>query len=106
MARPLRIALPDGTYHVMSRGNAKMTIYLDDHDRKEFLGIVATTIERYSVRCHAYCLMPNHYHLLLETPKANISAAVKYLNGVYALRWNQRHKRVGHVFQGRFKAQL
>lgn len=83
-----------------------MTIYRDDTDRSRFLDILAKVVERYEIRCHAYCLMPTHYHLLIETPKANLSAAAKYLSGVYALRWNRRHERVGHVFQGRFKAQL
>ena len=83
-----------------------MAIYCDDTDRFRFLALLEHTVERYRVECHAYCLMANHYHLVLRTPDANLSRAIHYLNGVYAQWWNRRHERVGHVFQGRFKAQL
>lgn len=106
MSRPLRILADGALYHVVARGNAKMAIYHDDVDRRRYLAILETVIERYRVECHAYCLMSNHYHLVLRTLEANLSSAIHYLNGVYAQWWNTRHERVGHVFQGRFKAQL
>jgi putative transposase len=90
----------------MSRGNGKMAIYCDDIDRCRFLAVLERMVEQYSVECHAYCLMSNHYHLVLRTLEANLSRAIQYLNGVYAQWWNRRHTRVGHVLQGRFKAQL
>jgi putative transposase len=106
VSRPLRILANDALYHVVARGNARLAIYHDDVDRCRFLAILATVVERYRVECHAYCLMSNHYHLVLRTQKANLSSAIQYLNGVYAQWWNTRHRRVGHVLQGRFKAQL
>jgi REP-associated tyrosine transposase len=106
VSRPLRILAENALYHVVARGNDKMPIYRDDVDRIRYLAILETVIERYSVECHAYCLMSNHYHLVLRTLKANLSSAIQYLNGVYAQWWNRRHDRVGHVLQGRFKAQL
>jgi putative transposase len=83
-----------------------MPIYHDDVDRCRFLTILESVVEQYRVECHAYCLMANHYHLVLRTLEANLSSAIQYLNGVYAQWWNKRHQRVGHVLQGRFKAQL
>ena len=83
-----------------------MAIYHDDADRSRFLTTLETAIEQYRLECHAYCLMPNHYHLVLRTLEPNLSTAMQYLNGVYAQWWNKRHTRVGHVLQGRFKAQL
>jgi putative transposase len=106
MSRPLRILADGALYHVVARGNAKMAIYLDDVDRYRFTTILEDVVERYGVECHAFCLMSNHYHLVLRTLQANLSSAIQYLNGVYAQWWNTRHGRVGHVLQGRFKAQL
>src|SRR5262245_63741018 len=106
MSRSLRILADGALYHVVARGNAKMAIYYDDVDRRRFLKTLETVADRYRIECHAYCLMPNHYHLVLRTLKPNLSAAMQYLNSVYAQWWNQRHMRVGHVLQGRFKAQL
>jgi REP element-mobilizing transposase RayT len=106
MARPLRISYPGVLYHVTTRGNARQAIYLDDVDRWVFLAALAEVVTRYHWQCHAYCLMDNHYHLLLETPQGNLSAGMRQLNGVYTQRFNRRHARVGHVFQGRFKAVL
>lgn len=106
MARPLRLQVPGGAYHVMARGNARQDIFLDDGDRRRFLAILRSVVERLNVLCHAYCLMGNHYHLLLETPDANLSLAMRQLNGVYAQSFNRRYGRVGHLFQGRFTSRL
>lgn len=106
MARPLRLEYPGALYHVTARGNARQDIYLNDNDREGFLELLGSIIERFHWLCHAYCLMDNHYHLLIETPDANLSTGMRQLNGVYTQRFNRRHGRVGHVFQGRFKAIL
>ncbi len=106
MARPLRIEFPGAVYHVTSRGNARQDIVADDHDRATLLTLLAHVIDRYGWRCHAYCLMDNHYHLLLETPSANLSQGMRQLNGRYTQAFNRRHQRVGHLFQGRFAAVL
>jgi REP element-mobilizing transposase RayT len=106
MSRPLRLQLPGGIYHVTARGNARHSIFEDDDDCARFLIVLASTVARYRVRCHAYCLMGNHYHLLLQTLEANLSIAMRHLNGVYTQRFNRRHERCGHVLQGRFGAQL
>jgi putative transposase len=106
MARPLRIEFPGGLYHVTARGNGRLDIYIDDSDRELFLAVLASVVARYHVLCHAYCLMGNHYHLLLETPEANLSRAMRQLNGVYSQGFNRSHRRSGHVFEGRFHAQL
>jgi REP element-mobilizing transposase RayT len=106
MARPLRLEFPGALYHVTSRGNAREAIYVDEADREVFLAVLAEVIKRFNWLCHAYCLMGNHYHLVIETPDANLSAGMRQLNGVYTQRFNRRHDRVGHIFQGRFKAIL
>jgi len=106
MARPLRIDFPGGIYHVASRGNAKAEIFYDDADRRAFLEVVADSVERFNWLCHAYCLMANHYHLLIETPDGNLSQGMRQINSVYSQRFNRRHGRVGHLFQGRFKSIL
>jgi len=89
---------------VTSRGNAQAAIFVDDVDRNTFLAVLRQTLRRFNVLCHAYCLMTNHFHLLLETPDANLSKAMRQLNSVYTQAFNRRHGRVGHVLQGRFKA--
>jgi REP element-mobilizing transposase RayT len=104
MARPLRIEFPGALYHVTSRGNARQTIFNDDEDRETFLATLADAIARHRWICHSYCLMGNHYHLLVETPVPNLSKGMRLLNGVYTQAFNRRHKRAGHLFQGRFKA--
>lgn len=106
MARPLRIEYPGAIFHVTSRGNARLPIYQDDQDRRSFLRVLEDVIDRYHWLCHAYCLMDNHYHLLIETPDGNLSQGMRQLNGIYTQRFNRRHEKVGHVFQGRFKAIL
>jgi REP element-mobilizing transposase RayT len=106
MARPLRIQAPGLTYHVTARGNGGMTIYCDDCDRERFLELLACTVESTGVVCHAHCMMTNHYHLVVTTPDANLSKAIKHLNGTYGQWWNRRHGHVGHVFQGRFDARV
>ncbi len=104
MARPLRLEFPCAVYHITSRGNEKNSIFLSDKDRTLFLSILGKTIDKYKWICHAYCLMDNHYHLLIETPLPNLSAGMRQLNGVFTQAFNRRHNRVGHLFQGRFKA--
>ena len=106
MARPLRIEFEGAVYHVTSRGDERRGIFLDDTDRAEFLKILEDVVSRFGWLCHAYCLMTNHYHLLIETPDANLSRGMRHLNGVYTQRFNRTHKRVGHVMQGRFKSIL
>ncbi len=106
MARPLRIEFEGALYHVTARGNAREAIAKDDADRNRFLAILGKTVSRFNWLCHAYCLMGNHYHLLIETPDGNLSQGMRHLNGVYTQAFNRRHKRVGHVLQGRFKAIL
>lgn len=106
MVRPLRIEYPGAIYHVTSRGNAGLAIYENDQDRRSFLKVLQDVIDRYRWICYAYCLMDNHYHLLIETPDGNLSQGMRHLNGVYTQKFNWRHGRVGHVFQGRFKAIL
>jgi putative transposase len=104
MSRPLRLELSGGLYHVTSRGDRREDIFLDDTDREAWLDTLAQCCERCNWAIHAWCQMTNHYHLLVETPEANLSAGMRQLNGVYTQRVNRRHRRVGHVFQGRFKA--
>jgi REP element-mobilizing transposase RayT len=106
MARPLRLEAPGHFFHVLARGNAKHPIFLDDRDRERFLDTLGEAVFRFEVRCHAYCLMANHYHLLLQPMRETLSRAVRHLNGVYSQRFNRRHERVGHVFAGRFKSPL
>jgi REP element-mobilizing transposase RayT len=106
MARPLRVEFEGATYHVMARGNERRPIFRDDRDRELWLKTLSETVQRFGILVHAYCLMPNHYHLLLETPRANLTQAVGWLQVTYTVRFNRRHHRSGHLFQGRFKAQL
>lgn len=106
MTRPLRIEFPGAIYHVISRGNDARVIYNDNKDRMIFLEILSSAMQRYHWLCHAYCLMTNHYHLLVETPEGNLSAGMRQINGVYTRRFNVRHRKTGHLFQGRFKSIL
>ena len=106
MSRQLRIEFPGAVYHVTSRGNARLPIYENNPDRNRFLQVLAEAVSSHNWICHAYCLMDNHYHLLLETPDGNLSIGMRHLNGVYTQSFNRKHGRVGHLFQGRFKALL
>jgi putative transposase len=106
MARPLRLEFAGALYHVTSRGDGREAIYLSDEDRLAWLETFAAVCSRFNWVCHAYCLMGNHYHVIVETPDANLSLGMRQLNGVYTQRFNRTHRRVGHVFQGRFKAIL
>jgi len=106
MIRPLRIEYPGAVYHITTRGNARNDIFGDNGDRENFFDILSDTVKRYNWLCHAYCLMDTHYHILIETPEANLSLGMRQLNGVYTQRYNKKHKQVGHIFQGRYKAIL
>ncbi|MHB1086005.1 MAG: REP-associated tyrosine transposase [Thiobacillus sp.] len=106
MSRPLRLELAGGLYHVTSRGDGREDIYLSDADRLAWLDVFGQVCKRFNWVCHAWCQMTNHYHLLIETPEANLSQGMRQLNGVYTQRFNRAHARVGHVFQGRYKAIL
>mgnify|MGYP000468063423 FL=1 len=106
MARPLRIEFSGALYHVTSRGDGREDIFIDDSDRQIFLAVLQQVYERFNWQCYSYCLMSNHYHLLINTPEGNLSQGMRQLNGVYTQRFNRSHNRVGHVFQGRYKAIL
>lgn len=106
MSRPLRIEFPGALYHVTSRGDRREPIFEDDVDRQALLDTLAHALSRFDARALAYCLMGNHYHFVLHTRQANLSVLMREINGVYTQRFNRRHGKVGHLFQGRFKAIL
>ena len=106
MARSLRIELEGGWFHVTARGQNRERIFRDIGDAINFSGRLAELPERFGVEVHAYVMMPNHYHLLLHTPRGGLSRAVQWLNTGYSIWWNRHHGNVGHVFQGRFKSVL
>jgi putative transposase len=106
MSRPIRIEFPDALYHVTSRGDRREEIFEDDQDRTMFLSTLEQVVNQFNWVCYAWCLMDNHYHLLIQTPDGNLSKGMRQLNGVYTQASNRRYKRVGHLFQGRFKAIL
>jgi REP element-mobilizing transposase RayT len=103
MTRQLRIEFENAVYHITSRGNLRDKIFYDDRDRERFLKILSRTKDRYSFVLHAYALMGNHYHLLMETPKANLSQIMQNINTSYTVYVNRKYQRSGHLFQGRFK---
>ena len=104
MARPLRIEWPGALYHVTDRGNERQLIFRDDQDRRKFLHYFEETIEKFGLIVHALCLMPNHYHIEIETPNGNLSKAMQWLKTTYTVYFNHRHSRSGHLFQGRYKS--
>jgi REP element-mobilizing transposase RayT len=106
MARPIRVEFAGAVYHVTARGNERRATFRDVVDRQLFLTTLEQAVREHGLRVHAFCLMPNHYHLLLETPRGNLSRAVGWLQTTYTIRFNHRHRRSGHLFQGRFKAHL
>lgn len=106
MPRPLRIQYAGAIYHVLSRGDRREAIFLDDADRSEFLRTVGEACVKMSWQVHAYCLMSNHFHLVVETPQPNLALGMKWLLGTYTQRFNRRHRHWGHLFGGRYKAQL
>ena len=106
MARPLRLEFPGAVYHVTSRGDRREPIFEDDEDRDAFLMVVAQATERFDAVVLAYCLMGNHYHVVIHTRRGNLSRLMQQLNGVYTQAYNRRHNKVGHLFQGRFKGIL
>jgi len=106
MARPIRIEFPGAVYHVTARGNERRKTFRDDVDRRQFLATLEETIGLHDLRLHGFCLMPNHYHLIVETPLGNLSRAIGWLQTTYTIRFNRRHRRSGHLFQGRFKAHV
>jgi REP element-mobilizing transposase RayT len=106
MARALRVEYPGAFYHVINRGNAGDDIFKSLRDREKFLEYLQTAVDHYGLKIHTYCLMTNHYHLLVETPEANLSRAIKWVNVSYAGYFNRKRQRHGHLFQGRYKAIL
>jgi len=106
MSRPLRIEYPGAYYHITSRGNEKKDIFNSQRDREKFLEYLESATLRYGAVIHAYCLMSNHYHLLMETPNGNLSPIMQHINGAYTTYFNIKNNRAGHLFQGRFKAFL
>jgi REP element-mobilizing transposase RayT len=106
MARPLRVEYPGAVYHVINRGNAGEKIFKNFRDREKFLEYLEKAVERFGLTVHTYCLMSNHYHILLETPEPNLSRAIQWVNVSYASYFNRKYQRNGHLFQGRFKSIL
>lgn len=106
MARPLRVEYSGAVYHVINRGNAGENLYRNSRDREKFLSYLERAVERFSIKVHAYCLMSNHFHILMETLHPNLSKSVQWINVSYAVYFNRKYKRNGHLFQGRFKSVL
>ncbi len=106
MGRPLRIEYEGAHYHITTRGNERREVFKSKRDREKFLSYLESAVMRYGAVIHAYCLMDTHFHLLLETPSANLSQIMQHINGAYTNYFNTKRKRSGHLFQGRFKAIL
>jgi len=106
MTRPLRIQYPGAVYHVTCRGNERRNTFQSDEDRETFLRILFKSLNIYSVKLHAYVLMDNHFHLLVETPLGNLGEFMRHFNITYTGYFNRRHRRVGHLYQGRYKSIL
>lgn len=106
MARPVRVEFEDASYHVMARGNGRQQVFFDDSDRQLFVQTLGEALDQYGLELIAWVLMPNHYHLILRTPRGNLSRAMGWFQTTFTVRYNRRHRRVGHLFQGRYKAQV
>ena len=106
MARKLRLEYPDAIYHVMNRGDRREPIFIDDADRARFIETLREACAKTDWQVHAFCLMPNHFHLVVETPKANLADGMKWFLGTYTARFNRRHRLSGHLFSGRYKSLL
>jgi len=106
MGRPLRINYPGAFYHVTSRGNERKSIYQTNRDYEKFMGYLESATERYGANIHCFCLMTNHYHLLLETPRGNLESILHHINTAYTNYFNAKKRRSGHLFQGRYRAIL
>jgi putative transposase len=106
MSRRPRLQYPGAVYHVMTRGNRKAAIFKEDDDRRRFLKTLADALRFYDAACDAVCLMPNHYHIVLETPRGNIARVMRYVNGVFAQRMNQKYGLTGHLFEARYRSPL
>ena len=106
MARPLRVHVPEMVYHVFARGNGKQRIYRDARDFDRFLDVLGKGLDRFGVRCLGYCLMHNHYHLLVKVGPHSVSRLLQTVNSAYCQGFNRRHERVGHVLQGRFACRI
>lgn len=104
MPRQPRHLLGDGIFHVTARGVARALIFLEHDDFRTFVRLFAGVVERFRWQSHAFCLMPNHYHLVIETSRGQLSDGMHRLNGLYAQGFNDRYERVGHLFQNRFGA--
>jgi REP element-mobilizing transposase RayT len=104
MARPLRITFPGAFYHITSRGNERKSVFKNERDREKFLEYLESATERYNAVIHVFCLMDNHYHILLETPSGNLPQIMRHINGAYTTYFNVKRDRSGHLFQGRYKA--
>ena len=106
MSHLLRIQFPDAWYHVMNRGGNYRNIYANDTDRKVFINLLSEISKEFKIEIHSYCLMDNHYHLLVRTPLGNLGRAMRHLGGVYTQRYNRMNEIDGHLFRGRYKAIL
>lgn len=106
MTRPLRIEYPDAWYHVMNRGRRGDNIFADNEDYETFIVLLQEASKMFDLRISAYCLMPNHYHILVQTPRGNLSRAMRHINGVYTQRYNRKRKTDGQLFRGRYKSIL
>ena len=106
MSRPLRIEYPNAWYHIMNRGRRAEKIFNDTHDFEIFIELLEETTEKWNLRISAYCLMPNHFHVLVQTPEGNLARSMRHLNGIYTQRYNKRHNCDGQLFRGRYKSIL
>ena len=106
MVRPLRIEFPGALYHITDRGNERKAVFRDDADRHRLIQCFKEAVEKFGLKIHAFCLMGNHYHLEIGTPRGNLSKTMQWLKTAYTVYFNKRHRRSGHLFQGRYKAAL